>query len=147
MGWAGLWRFQVAIVAYQSRPGLGYVDGGVREPSQTTAEASAIHDQTIAVLGQAVTVGPLTVWEDGTMQDFHQVYVPEILYLVVPSLENQLWADEAPNIAAPRGTDGKKSLESQEGAYKSTVTNFLRQQSFLMLTQLSCQLVVVCFRL
>ena len=52
-------------------------------PSQTLTaeEATAIHDQTIAVLGQAVEkvvppFGPYTnaFGEDGTMQDFHQVY-------------------------------------------------------------------------
>ena len=52
-------------------------------PSQTLTaeEASAIHDQTIAVLGQAVEKGGSTIrtytnafGEDGTMQDFHQVY-------------------------------------------------------------------------
>jgi len=52
-------------------------------PSQTltSAEATAIHDQTIAVLGQAVEKGGSTIrtytnafGEDGTMQDFHQVY-------------------------------------------------------------------------
>ena len=47
----------------------------------TAEEASAIHDQTIAVLGQAVEKGGSTIrtytnafGEDGTMQDFHQVY-------------------------------------------------------------------------
>ena len=52
-------------------------------PSQslTRAEATAIHEQTIAVLGQAVEKGGSTIrtytnafGEDGTMQDFHQVY-------------------------------------------------------------------------
>ena len=52
-------------------------------PSQslTSAEATTIHDQTIAVLGQAVEKGGSTIrtytnafGEDGTMQDFHQVY-------------------------------------------------------------------------
>ena len=52
-------------------------------PSQTLTaeEATAIHDQTIAVLGQAVEKGGSTIrtytnafGEDGTMQDFHQVY-------------------------------------------------------------------------
>ena len=52
-------------------------------PSQslTRAEATAIHDQTIAVLGQAVEMGGSTIrtytnafGEDGTMQEFHQVY-------------------------------------------------------------------------
>ena len=52
-------------------------------PSQslTRAEATAIHDQTIAVLGQAVEKGGSTIrtytnafGEDGTMQNFHQVY-------------------------------------------------------------------------
>ena len=52
-------------------------------PSQslTSAEATAIHDQTIAVLGQAVEKGGSTIrtytnafGEDGTMQGFHQVY-------------------------------------------------------------------------
>lgn len=52
-------------------------------PSQslTRAEATAIHEQTIAVLGQAVDKGGSTIrsytnafGEDGTMQDFHQVY-------------------------------------------------------------------------
>ena len=51
--------------------------------SQTlrAAEATVIHDQTIAVLGQAVEKGGSTIrsytnafGEDGTMQDFHQVY-------------------------------------------------------------------------
>lgn len=47
----------------------------------TAEEATAIHDQTIAVLGQAVEKGGSTIrtytnafGEDGTMQDFHQVY-------------------------------------------------------------------------
>ena len=52
-------------------------------PSQslTRAEATAIHEQTIEVLGQAVVKGGSTIrtytnafGEDGTMQDFHQVY-------------------------------------------------------------------------
>ena len=52
-------------------------------PSQslTIAEATAIHNQTISVLGQAVEKGGSTIrtytnafGEDGTMQDFHQVY-------------------------------------------------------------------------
>ena len=52
-------------------------------PSQTltAVEVTAIHDQTIAVLGQAVEKGGSTIrtytnafGEDGTMQDFHQVY-------------------------------------------------------------------------
>ena len=52
-------------------------------PSQslTRAEATAIHNQTISVLGQAVEKGGSTIrtytnafGEDGTMQDFHQVY-------------------------------------------------------------------------
>ncbi|MFS9241257.1 DNA-formamidopyrimidine glycosylase [Streptococcus infantis] len=52
-------------------------------PSQslTRAEATAIHEQTIEVLGQAVEKGGSTIrtytnafGEDGTMQDFHQVY-------------------------------------------------------------------------
>lgn len=52
-------------------------------PSQslTRAEATAIHDQTIVVLCQAVEKGGSTIrtytnafGEDGTMQDFHQVY-------------------------------------------------------------------------
>ena len=49
--------------------------------SLTRAEAIAIHEQTIAVLGQAVEKGGSTIrtytnafGEDGTMQDFHQVY-------------------------------------------------------------------------
>ena len=49
--------------------------------SLTRAEATAIHNQTIAVLGQAVEKGGSTIrtytnafGEDGTMQDFHQVY-------------------------------------------------------------------------
>ena len=49
--------------------------------SLTRAEATAIHEQTIAVLGQAVEKGGSTIrtytnafGEDGTMQDFHQVY-------------------------------------------------------------------------
>ena len=50
-------------------------------PSQTlkAEEATAIHDQTIAILGQAVEKGGSTIrtytnafGEDGTMQDFHQ---------------------------------------------------------------------------
>ena len=47
----------------------------------TADETSAIHNQTIAVLGQAVEKGGSTIrtytnafGEDGTMQDFHQVY-------------------------------------------------------------------------
>ncbi|HHS7764457.1 TPA: DNA-formamidopyrimidine glycosylase [Streptococcus pneumoniae] len=47
----------------------------------TAEEATAIHDQTIAVLGQAVEKGGSTIrtytnafGEDGSMQDFHQVY-------------------------------------------------------------------------
>jgi len=52
-------------------------------PSQSLkrAEATAIHEQTIEVLGQAVEKGGSTIrtytnafGEDGTMQDFHQVY-------------------------------------------------------------------------
>lgn len=52
-------------------------------PSQnlTRAEATAIHNQTISVLGQAVEKGGSTIrtytnafGEDGTMQEFHQVY-------------------------------------------------------------------------
>ena len=52
-------------------------------PSQTLTadEVTAIHDQTIAVLGQAVEMGGSTIrtytnafGEDGTMQEFHQVY-------------------------------------------------------------------------
>ena len=52
-------------------------------PSQslTRAEATAIHEQTIEVLGQAVEKGGSTIrtytnafGEDGTMQEFHQVY-------------------------------------------------------------------------
>ena len=52
-------------------------------PSQslTRAEATSIHEQTIEVLGQAVEKGGSTIrtytnafGEDGTMQDFHQVY-------------------------------------------------------------------------
>ena len=52
-------------------------------PSQslTRAEATAIHEQTIEVLGQAVEKGGSTIrtytnafGEDGTRQDFHQVY-------------------------------------------------------------------------
>ncbi len=52
-------------------------------PSQclTRVEASAIHEQTIEVLGQAVEKGGSTIrtytnafGEDGSMQDFHQVY-------------------------------------------------------------------------
>ena len=49
--------------------------------SLTRAEATAIHNQTISVLGQAVEKGGSTIrtytnafGEDGTMQDFHQVY-------------------------------------------------------------------------
>lgn len=53
------------------------------KPSQTltAGEATVIHDQTIAVLGQAVEKGGSTIrtytnafGKDGTMQDFHQVY-------------------------------------------------------------------------
>ena len=62
-----LWRAQV----YPARP----------SQTLTAEEASAIHDQTIAVLGQAVEKGGSTIrtytnafGEDGTMQDFHQVY-------------------------------------------------------------------------
>ncbi|MFB2732031.1 zinc finger domain-containing protein, partial [Streptococcus pneumoniae] len=47
----------------------------------TAEEATAIHDQTIAVLGQAVEKGGATIrtytnafGEDGSMQDFHQGY-------------------------------------------------------------------------
>ena len=52
-------------------------------PSQSLkrAEATAIHEQTIEVLGQAVEKGGSTIrtytnafGEDGTMQEFHQVY-------------------------------------------------------------------------
>ena len=52
-------------------------------PSQslTRAEATAIHNQTISVLGQAVEKGGSTIrtytnafGEDGTMQELHQVY-------------------------------------------------------------------------
>ena len=52
-------------------------------PSQTLtrAEATAIHEQAIEVLGQAVEKGGSTIrtytnafGEDGTMQEFHQVY-------------------------------------------------------------------------
>ena len=52
-------------------------------PSQTLTadQATAVHDQTIAVLSQAVETGGSTIrtytnafGEDGTMQDFHQVY-------------------------------------------------------------------------
>ena len=49
--------------------------------SLTRAEATAIYDQTIEVLGQAVEKGGSTIrtytnafGEDGTMQNFHQVY-------------------------------------------------------------------------
>lgn len=62
-----LWRAQV----HPARP----------SHSLTAVEATAIHDQTIAVLGQAVEKGGSTIrtytnafGEDGTMQDFHQVY-------------------------------------------------------------------------
>ena len=62
-----LWRAQV----HPARP----------SQSLTAEEATAIHDQTIAVLGQAVEKGGSTIrtytnafGEDGTMQDFHQVY-------------------------------------------------------------------------
>ena len=62
-----LWRAQV----HPARP----------SQSLTRVEASAIHDQTISVLGQAVEKGGSTIrtytnafGEDGTMQDFHQVY-------------------------------------------------------------------------
>ena len=62
-----LWRAQV----HPARP----------SHTLTTEEASAIHDQTISVLGQAVEKGGSTIrtytnafGEDGTMQDFHQVY-------------------------------------------------------------------------
>ena len=62
-----LWRAQV----HPARP----------SQSLTRVEASAIHDQTISVLGQAVKKGGSTIrtytnafGEDGTMQDFHQVY-------------------------------------------------------------------------
>lgn len=62
-----LWRAQV----HPTRP----------SQSLTRAEATAIHNQTIAVLGQAVEKGGSTIrtytnafGEDGTMQDFHQVY-------------------------------------------------------------------------
>lgn len=62
-----LWRAQV----HPARP----------SQSLTRVEASAIHDQTISVLGQAVEKGGSTIrtytnafGEDGTMQNFHQVY-------------------------------------------------------------------------
>ncbi len=66
-------------------------------PSQTLTaeEATAIHDQTIAVLGQAVEKGGSTIrtythrfGEDGTMQDFHQVYDKTVknVHVVAPSL-------------------------------------------------------------
>ena len=62
-----LWRAQV----HPTRP----------SKNLTRAEATAIHDQTIEVLGQAVEKGGSTIrtytnafGEDGTMQDFHQVY-------------------------------------------------------------------------
>ena len=49
--------------------------------SLTTQEARKVHDETINVLGQAVEKGGSTIrtytnafGEDGTMQDFHQVY-------------------------------------------------------------------------
>ena len=49
--------------------------------SLTAKEVAELHDQTIAVLGQAVEKGGSTIrtytnafGEDGTMQDFHQVY-------------------------------------------------------------------------
>lgn len=49
--------------------------------SLTAQEARKVHDQTIEVLGQAVEKGGSTIrtytnafGEDGTMQDFHQVY-------------------------------------------------------------------------
>ena len=61
----------------------------------TAEEATAIHDQTIAVLGQAVEKGGSTIrtytnafGEDGTMQDFHQSMTRLVknVYAVVPSL-------------------------------------------------------------
>ena len=62
-----LWRAQV----HPTRP----------SKNLTRAEATAIHDQTIEVLGQAVEKGGSSIrtytnafGEDGTMQDFHQVY-------------------------------------------------------------------------
>lgn len=62
-----LWRAQV----HPARP----------SQSLTRVEASAIHDQTISVLGQAVEKGGSTIrtytnafGEDGTMQELHQVY-------------------------------------------------------------------------
>ena len=62
-----LWRAQV----HPARP----------SQSLTAKEVTALHDQTIAVLGQAVEKGGSTIrtytnafGEDGTMQDFHQVY-------------------------------------------------------------------------
>ena len=66
-------------------------------PSQTltAAEASAIHDQIIAVLGQAVEKGGSTIrtytnafGEDGTMQDFHQSMTRLVknVHVVAPSL-------------------------------------------------------------
>ena len=62
-----LWRAQV----HPARP----------SQSLTVEEVTAIHDQTIAVLGQAVEKGGSTIrtytnafGDDGTMQDFHQVY-------------------------------------------------------------------------
>ena len=62
-----LWRAQV----HPARP----------SQSLTAKEVAELHDQTIAVLGQAVEKGGSTIrtytnafGEDGTMQDFHQVY-------------------------------------------------------------------------
>jgi len=92
-------------------------------PSQTLTaeEATAIHDQTIAVLGQAVEKGGSTIrtytnafGEDGTMQDFHQVY------------------DKTGQACSRCGGLMGKIIGITGGiaSGKSTVTNFLREKGF-----------------
>lgn len=68
--------FQAAL-AKSKKP----IKSHLLDQTLTAEEATAIHDQTIAVLGQAVEKGGSTIrtytnafGEDGTMQDFHQVY-------------------------------------------------------------------------
>ena len=73
---AGLGNIYVDEVLWRAK-----VHPATPSQSLTRAEATAIHEQTIAVLGQAVEKGGSTIrtytnafGEDGTMQDFHQVY-------------------------------------------------------------------------
>ncbi len=107
----------------------------------TADEATAIHDQTIAVLGQAVDKGGSTIrtytnafGEDGTMQDFYQVYDKagqECVRCGTIIEKIQLGGRGTHFCPQCKEADGKIiGITGGIASGKSTVTNFLRKKGF-----------------